>query len=90
MEDGVAPMITIRPFTQKTNFYFKAKGHFLKKKEVLDLLDKESVSWSFMRKQEMLPLQTLRKMITIDRSEIRKNIRHVRLYGKKKQIKKRR
>ena len=81
IEETGYPIVSIKPFTDKTDFYFRCKGHFLNKKETLKLLSKKSASWTFARKQEMLPTSTLRKMITIDKSELRKNVRHVILKG---------
>ena len=81
IEETGYPIVSIKPFTDKTDFYFRCKGHFLNKKETLKLLSKGSASWTFARKQEMLPTSTLRKMITIDKSELRKNVRHVILKG---------
>jgi hypothetical protein len=71
------PTIEVRPFTKKTNYYFKARGRFMKKKETLNLLNEDEVSRKFLERQEMLPVETLRRMISIDHSSVRKNIRHI-------------
>lgn len=78
--DEVAPLVTIKPFKPEGNmFHFKARGHFLKKREVLDLLDPEAKSRVFLQRQKMLPLDLLRKIITIDRSVLRQNVRQIRV-----------
>ena len=66
-------------FNPMCHFSFKGKGTFLTKKQVLDLLDPEVPSRTFLKRQEMLPIDTLRAMVTIDRSVMRKGLRHVRI-----------
>lgn len=97
-EDMAAPAVCIRPFSihertreQKLGipdarpFFFKGKVSFLKKGESLKLLDKESSSWQFLKKQTPLPLDVIREVCEVDRSGMRDNVRFVRPGGRKKQ-----
>jgi len=78
------PIITVKPLSgDPTGFYFQAKANFMKKSQVLSLLDAEESSVPFIKRQALPPVDLLRKLITVDKSELRKNVRHVRI-GKKK------
>jgi hypothetical protein len=84
--EGGAPIVTIRHFpgvTQQTDFHFQARGKFLTKKQALEVLAADCDSRQFLVRQSMLPLDTLRAMVTIDRSVLREGVRHVRI-GKTK------
>ena len=60
--------VTIRSFTPGQKF-FRARAHFLKTSEAAALLDKDSLSLVYLMKQSPLALDTLRRMITIERIE---------------------
>lgn len=75
-----APNVTVFPFSIKeTQMCLTGQFRFLKKQEVLDSLDDKSVSYQFAKKQQPLPVATISKMITVDRTNLRKGVRHVRL-----------
>jgi hypothetical protein len=75
--------VTIKPFSgDETGMYFKAIGRFLKNKDAAQLLDAQSDSRNYVAQQGMLPKEVLQKMIVVDRSAVRRNIRAVRI-GKK-------
>lgn len=72
--------VLVRPFPESdAPFYFRAKGGFLSNKEALELLDEKSVSRAYLKRQKMLPVETLRKMITISRAGMKKGVRHIRI-----------
>jgi hypothetical protein len=82
-----APVVQIRPFSLGASPYeFKARCRFLERDQVLDLLDPESTSYLFFQKQEFLPLDLLRAMIRVDKSELKKNIRHLEINEKKGEV----
>jgi hypothetical protein len=86
LADGAAAEMTIHPYpdvAHQTNFYFKAMGKFLTKNETFEVLDEDSPSRHYLRQQSMLPIETLRKMVIIDRSAAKQGIRHVRIGQKK-------
>ena len=78
--DDTAPAITIVPFSGADGgWHFKAKVSFLKKREVLSILDASSDSLRFIERQITLPVNTLNSIITVDRSDLRRGVRHVRI-----------
>lgn len=79
-----SPRITIKSFSEKSDFFFSGMGRFLKRQQILDLLTDESGSKRFVARQLPLPLDTLRNLVSVDRTEMRKGIRVIRLGGKKK------
>jgi hypothetical protein len=82
VQEKAAPLVTVTPFpgaAQACPFYFKARGRFLSKAQALELLSEDQTSRAFLQKQVMLPLDTLRQMVTIDRSVMREGVRHVRI-----------
>lgn len=86
LKEGPFPIAEVKPFPevqQLVPYYFKAKATFLTKKQILKVLGEENESRMYVRRQEMLPLDTLRRMCSLDRRTMREGIRHVRI-GKKK------
>lgn len=84
LEEG-SPMITVKPFSlDDTGYYFRGRISFLKKSEAISVLAADNSSIPFLRSQVMLPLDVLRSMVTVDRSELKKGIRHVRI-GRKRE-----
>lgn len=81
--DDSAPMIKVMPFSvEKTGMYFLSSARFMDKQEVMTLLDASCESRSYVERQETLPLNLLRSMVLVDRSEQRKNVRMVRIGDK--------
>ena len=77
---GARPDVIVHPFSlERSSLYFKAKVSFLKKSQVLKILGEENPSRRFVENQRTLPIDTLQKMIKINRSELRKGVRHVRV-----------
>lgn len=87
--DGPADTVTIHPFSKvyhgrpRTEFMFRAKVTFVSNKEAVGLLDPEAESAKFLRKQGMLPLDTLKQMITVEKTK-RQGVRQVRVKQKQK------
>lgn len=80
--DGPAPMITVKPFAEvkdSTGFEFRGKVEFLRKKEIFAMLDKDSDSYKFLSKLRTPSISLLKTIITVDKSELRKGVRHVRI-----------
>lgn len=75
---GPRPEVTIKPFSLDT-FFFTGKVSFLKKSQVIGLLDKGSESTKFLENQMVLPLDLLRKIVTVDKTDLKKDVRHVRI-----------
>lgn len=75
-----APDVTIFPFSIKeTQMMLTGKFRFLKKEEILATLDDKTVSYKFAKQQQPLPVATINKIIYVDRTNLRKGVRHVRL-----------
>lgn len=85
-ESGSHKSVLIRPFPESdAPFYFRANGGFLSNKEALELLDEKSISRAYLKRQSMLPVETLRKMITVSRAGMKKGLRHIRVPNQKPQ-----
>jgi hypothetical protein len=84
-DDPTAKIATILSFSELgSGFYFKGPIRFLKKAEVVDLLNKDELSLKFLERQEPLPVDTIKRLITVEQPHM-KNIRHVRI-GRGKKI----
>lgn len=81
-DEQVTPKITVTSFSKEANMTLIGKFHFLKKQRVLKILGKESLSYRFIKQQQPLPIKKLNEMISIDRSDMRKNVRCVRIRSK--------
>jgi hypothetical protein len=81
LQEGAVPEVTILPFpgTGATDFKFKARGRFLTKNQALKVLAEDADSRPFLKRQVMLPLDTLRRMVIVDRTVMRAGMRHVRI-----------
>jgi hypothetical protein len=74
------PTVTILPFSiESTGFFFKGKLRFMGKQEVLNLLNDDVPSKKFLRAQGALPIELLKRMVRVDKGDMRKGIRHVRM-----------
>jgi len=84
LHDSDAPkqVVTIKGMMSQS-YFFRAKANFLKKSEVLKLLGKDNLSRKFLKRQPIPPVAFLRKIITIDKSEMRKGVRQIRI-GRKR------
>jgi hypothetical protein len=72
--------VTIRPldsFAVAAGFIFQARAKFLKRSEVSSILDENSMSAKMLYAQETLPVEILRKFITIKRFEAPKEREYV-------------
>jgi len=75
-----APVVTIKPFSiDHTGLYFKGRIRFLRTKEVLGLLSDTCQSKRFVRSQGVLATALLKQMIKVDRSDLRKGVRAIRI-----------
>jgi hypothetical protein len=72
------PALSVRSFVDNSNFIFSAQGKLLKRKEVESIV-KDSVSLSYYLKQPDLSISLLQKLITINRSVLKKNTRTIRI-----------
>ena len=78
--------VIIKSFlTGSSPFFFKGSFRFMKKQEVLALLPETAESRKFFSRQETLPLDLLRKMVSVNRTEEKKNVRYMMVGGKKKE-----
>ena len=84
--DPPAPMVTVKSFGgDDTIFTFEGRIRFLEDKEVLELLNKDCSSYRFIGKQSRLPPAILKELVTVDKTEQRKGVRHIRLgHGRKR------
>uniref|UniRef100_A0A6M3M976 Uncharacterized protein n=1 Tax=viral metagenome TaxID=1070528 RepID=A0A6M3M976_9ZZZZ len=81
--DGAGPMVTIRPFSgTKSGFFFKARCHFMRQKEILQLLDGKAVSREFVLKQKLMPVEMLKRMVTVDKSFMKEGVRAIKIGAK--------
>ena len=84
LQETACQEVTIRSFLPGSSpFFFKGGFRFMKKQEVLAMLPAGMESRSFIARQETLPLDLLRKMISVDHTEERKNVRFVMVGDKK-------
>jgi hypothetical protein len=84
------PRVTIRGFGERSKtHFFEGNISFMKQSEVLALLDENNPSRGFVVRQKTLPVETLKRLITVDRSALKKGVRHIRI-GKRKQQNERR
>lgn len=75
-------VVQVLPFSGTAGghgFYFKACCNFLTRTEVLDILPEDIESRIFVERQETLSLDLLEKMVSVDKSEMKKGIRVVRI-----------
>jgi len=82
LENSNIPSVTLFPFTGErggTGFYFKTKGIFLKRSQVLALLPEEAESRPYVERQEVLPIDLMNKMIVVNREEVRKKLRVIHI-----------
>ena len=78
-----ASIISVRPFSlEKTGLYFKSKLLFLKRDEVLKVIDERSESAKWYQKQGMLATRVLQSMVSVDKSEMKRGVRAVRISKK--------
>jgi hypothetical protein len=83
--DETAPDVQVLPFSlKKTGFFMNAKMRFLDKEAALALLAENSQSRSFVERQELLPVNLLREMVSVDRSHLKEGVRAVRIGSRKK------
>lgn len=88
VKDKRSPLVTIRPFppiggdADMSGYFFRARGHFLTKNEALALLPPESTSAGYLKTQRILPVETLKKMVSIDRTILREGVRFIRIGNK--------
>ena len=69
--------IKIVPFTgENSPFSFEAIGRFLSKEEVKKIVTDEDSLFFYVR-QPKLPREVLRKLITVDRTHLQKNMRKI-------------
>ena len=62
-------VVTIKPKmleAQRAGFYFKADASFMKKSEILQILDPDSISAKIISNQQQPPVSVLKQIITID------------------------
>jgi hypothetical protein len=84
------PTVTIRGFGERSkSHFFEGKVSFLRKSEILTLLGDHNPSKGFVARQRTLPVETLKRLITVDRSELKQGVRHIRI-GKRKRARERR
>ena len=87
LQNAVVPNVTVHPFGEAytvERFFFEGKVRFLKKGEAMENLAEGSSSRLFLKKQQPVPIRLLQRMIHVDRSEIRKGIRQIRIGQRKK------
>lgn len=69
--------VKIVPFSGEASpFYFEAVGRFLSKEEVKKIVADEN-SLYFYSRQPRLPKEEIRKLITVDRTHLQKNMRKI-------------
>lgn len=71
MDDPAIPNVHIHLVENLHGFYFQGRARFLKKGEVLDLLDPASASRAIYMKQKTYAVEFLRKLIKIERITVK-------------------
>jgi hypothetical protein len=70
MVEPPADLITIRPFSEMdSGFFLKGNIRFLKKQQILEIVS-DDMSRGFVERQEALPVDTLKQMITVERPHL--------------------
>jgi len=78
--EAPAAKVTIHPFRgTESDFFFSSYLKFLNKEEVLALLGEGSESAKFMQRQLTLPIEVMQRMVTVDKSDLKKGVRVVRI-----------
>ncbi len=75
-------VVTIKSFSNLDNgspYFFKGTVNFLKNAEALELLDPDATSARFIGNQRALPVALLREMVAVDKSALRKGVRHIKI-----------
>jgi hypothetical protein len=76
--DPEAEIVTIRPFSEMdSGFFFKGSIRFLKKAQILEILNDEQ-SKGFVERQEALPVEVIKQIITVERPNLGP-VRYIRL-----------
>ena len=73
------PKVTIKGFGDWRAYYFTSQISFLRKNEILAVLSEDSASRKFLSYQRTLPVETLKRLIDVDRSEMLKGQRRIRI-----------
>lgn len=76
---GPSQEVTVRPFTDHLDFFFRAQAEILTNKQALAILSPESSSRRFIARQSPLPVKVMERIITIDRSRQREGVRKIRI-----------
>lgn len=91
LQEPPGPIITIKPFSAlyylngrarvsfHSDFRFEGCGKFLSNKEAFALLPEGSTSRKFVARQGILPLDELKRLVTINRSAMMQGVRHIRM-----------
>ena len=74
-----AAKVKIDGLVSAGTFFFNARAHFLKKEEVLQLIDSTENSYQFIQNQGPIPLAVVQTYISVDRSELRQGVRRIRI-----------
>lgn len=75
------PLIKINSFSGTMNGFFDAEGKLLTREEGAGLL-KNEVTLKYLQTEPKLSLEALKAIVKIDRSNLRKGLRHIRIGGK--------
>lgn len=74
------PPVTIIGFGERSKSHcFEGHISFLKNSEIMAILGEDNPSRRFVSMQKTLPVDTLRRLITVDRSALKKGVRHIRI-----------
>lgn len=86
MLDKTSAKVEITPFSGRTHYHFKGTVSFLTKREVLALLDEESDSYFWAKRLRIPPKEVLRTIIKVDKSELLKGVRKIRVGRKRRAL----
>jgi hypothetical protein len=73
------PKVTIKGFGNWPAYYFMSWVSFLRRNEIIAVLSEDSNSLKFLKHQRTLPVATLRELINVDRSDMLKGQRRIRI-----------
>jgi hypothetical protein len=87
-QEAPSPVVTISSLFHAQyphSFIFKGRVKFLTNTEIEQELAEDSVAALFLKRSKPLPVEIIKKIVVVDRSEIRKGVRLIEIGAKKEE-----
>lgn len=79
MTEEHRPTVRLQSVVERSPYYFSGKVHFLKKNQIVELLNPDQPSLQYLNRQAIIPVEVIRSLISVDRTSMKKGVRHVRV-----------